>query len=339
MKKALMCLITAYASVPVILYVFPWILGHVIFSHLLRFPLFVDLSRPGDVLNHTCNFYLDTEEGVSVGVWHTLPVSQWEKAAGRSPEWYWETLGDGNPVIIYLHGNLGTRAIRHRVELVKILSAAGYHILSLDYRGFGDSTGEPSESGLTTDALYLYHWAKKQSRGGLVCLWGHSLGTGVATNTAVKLQEEGSAADAIILEAPYTRIGDVVRKHPLAKIYMLLPGFENLIWNILDKINIDFANDENLKTVISPLLILHAEDDNIVPYDMGVKLHQISLQTKKKHDSDVQVEMISYRADLGLCHNYIYLDPNLMNTVGKFLQNLPSKEETGSPPEEEEVDQ
>ncbi|XP_044230288.1 lysophosphatidylserine lipase ABHD12-like [Thunnus albacares] len=322
MKRAVSFLITVYVSVPVILYLFPWILGHAIFAHLLRFPLLVDLGRPEDVLNHTCNFYLNTEEGVSVGVWHTLPASQWEASAGRSPEWYQETLGDGRPVIIYLHGNLGTRAINHRVELVKILSAAGYHVLSLDYRGFGDSTGEPSETGLTTDALYLYNWVKKQSSGSLVCLWGHSLGTGVATNTAVKMQEQGSAVDALILEAPYTRIGEVVAIHPLAKMYMFLPGFESLVWNILEMNNIVFANDKNLKTLTSPVLILHAEDDNIVPYHMGLKLHQISLEAQKEHKKDVKVEMISYGAHLGFSHNDIYLDPNLPVVVGRFLQTL-----------------
>uniref|UniRef100_UPI0037E9B894 lysophosphatidylserine lipase ABHD12-like n=1 Tax=Semicossyphus pulcher TaxID=241346 RepID=UPI0037E9B894 len=322
MKRAVIFLFTVYASVPVTLYLFPWILGHAIFAHVLRFPFFADLDRPEDVLNHTCNFYLNTEEGISVGVWHTLPASQWEKSAGRSPEWYWETLGDGSPVIIYLHGNVGTRAINHRVELVKILSAAGHHVLSLDYRGFGDSTGEPSEAGLTSDALYLYHWVKKQSRGGLVCLWGHSLGSGVATNTAVKVQEQGSAVDALILEAPYTRIGEVVSSHPLAQIYMFLPGFQSLLWNILEKNSIVFANDENLKSVTSPVLILHSEDDNVVPYQMGLKLYQISLQTKKRYNTRVQVEMISYSANLGFSHNKIHRDPNLSNVVGKFLQNL-----------------
>ncbi|XP_071354516.1 lysophosphatidylserine lipase ABHD12-like [Trachinotus anak] len=322
MKRAVSFLITVYALVPVVLYLFPWILGHAIFAHLLRFPFFVDLGKPEDVVDHTCNFYLNTEEGVSVGVWHTLPANQWEKAAGKSPEWYREALGDGHPVIIYLHGNVGTRAIKHRVELVKILSTAGYHVLSLDYRGFGDSSGEPSEAGLTSDALYLYQWVKKQSRGSLVCLWGHSLGSGVATNAAVKLQEQGTAADALILEAPYTRIGEVVIKHPLAKMYMFLPGFESLLWNILEKNNIVFANDKNLKTLTGPLLILHAEDDNVVPHHMGVKLYHISLQTQKKHNADVQVEMISYPANHGFSHSSIYLDPNLSNVVKGFLQKL-----------------
>ncbi|KAF7664830.1 hypothetical protein LDENG_00163930, partial [Lucifuga dentata] len=287
-----------------------------------RVPFSVDLSRPEDVLNHTCNFYLNTEEDISVGVWHTLPASQWERATGRGPEWYQETLGDGRPVIIYLHGNLGTRAIHHRVELVKILSAADYHIMSLDYRGFGDSSGEPSEAGLTQDTLYLYDWIKNQSRGSLVCLWGHSLGTGVATNAAMKAHNEGSMIDALILEAPYTSIGEVVANHPLTKMFMFLPGFESLLWNIMEMNNIVFANDKNLQTVTSPLLILHAEDDDVVPYDMGMKLYQISLQTHKEQNKDLQVQMISYSGNLGYLHNDIYLDPNLPNVVERFLQNL-----------------
>ncbi|KAK9534032.1 hypothetical protein VZT92_009107 [Zoarces viviparus] len=322
MKRAALFLIAVYASAPVILYLFPWILGHIIFSHLLRFPLFVDLSRPEAVLNHTCNFYLDIEEGVSVGVWHTLPASQWDEAMGRSPEWYRETLGDGRPVIIYLHGNLGTRAIHHRVELVKILSAAGYHVLSLDYRGFGDSTGEPSEAGLTSDALFLFHWVKKHSRGGPVCLWGHSLGTGVATNTAVQVQEQGSVLDALILQAPFTTMGEVVVNYPLTKIYMFLPGFESLLRNIVAMNNIVFASDKNVKTLTSPLLILHSEDDDIVPHHMGLKLYELSLQAQKEYNTDVQVEMISYSENLGFSHNKIYLDPNLADVVKKFLQNL-----------------
>lgn len=45
---------------------------------------------------------------------HTLPASQWEEDVGRSPEWYRETLGDGRPVIIYLHGNFGTRWVESK---------------------------------------------------------------------------------------------------------------------------------------------------------------------------------------------------------------------------------
>lgn len=59
--------------------------------------------------------------------------------------------------------------------------------LSYLSQGFGDSTGEPSEAGLTSDALYLYQWVKKETRDALICLWGHSLGTGWVCLQAMKL--------------------------------------------------------------------------------------------------------------------------------------------------------
>uniref|UniRef100_A0A671WFB2 AB hydrolase-1 domain-containing protein n=1 Tax=Sparus aurata TaxID=8175 RepID=A0A671WFB2_SPAAU len=263
MKRALSFVITVYVSVPVLLYLFPWILGHAIYAHLVRLPFFVDLDRPEHLLNHTCNFYLNPEEGVSVGVWHTLPASQWEEAAGRSPEWHRETLGDGRPVIIYLHGNTGTRWDERR-------GTAGYHVLSIDYRGFGDSTGEPSEAGLTRDTLYLYQWAKNQSGGGFVCLWGHSLGTGVATNTALK-------HSCVI-----TVNGKLLNISVFLQMYRFFPGFESLFLHIMELNNIEFANDENLKALISPLLILHAEDDRIVPYHMGLKVQPLFIHASSE---------------------------------------------------------
>uniref|UniRef100_A0A3Q1H8K1 Uncharacterized protein n=1 Tax=Anabas testudineus TaxID=64144 RepID=A0A3Q1H8K1_ANATE len=219
-------------------------------------------------------------------------------------EWYRETLGDGRPIIIYLHGNVGTRWDESaRIETLELI---------LMESSFGDSTGEPSEAGLTSDALYLYDWVKKQSRGSLVCLWGHSLGSGSVSSKGT-LTLHGSAVDALILEAPYTRIGEVVAIHPLIKVKPVTFNF--LLRNIMQKINIVFANDENLKTLTSPLLILHSKDDSIVPHHMGQKLYEISLQTQKRHNTDVQVKMFSYDENLGFSHSNIYLDPNLPNVV------------------------
>ncbi|MBN3298749.1 ABD12 lipase, partial [Amia calva] len=191
-KTLLFTVFVVYSSVPFIIRLFPGILAQVVYSHYVRVPFFVDLGRPADLfLNHTLNFYLIPEDGVTVGVWHTVPDSQWQQAQGKGLGWYEASLGDGAPVIIYLHGNGGTRATDHRVQLIKVLSAAEFHVLALDYRGFGDSTGQPSELGMTTDALHLYRWVKANSGGSPVYLWGHSLGTGVATNAARKLQELG----------------------------------------------------------------------------------------------------------------------------------------------------
>lgn len=54
-----------------------------------------------------------------------------------------------------------------------------------DYRGFGDSTGEPTEKGLVKDVLFLYNWLQKLTDGQRpIYLWGHSLGTAIATQVA-----------------------------------------------------------------------------------------------------------------------------------------------------------
>ncbi|KTF70948.1 hypothetical protein cypCar_00044690 [Cyprinus carpio] len=94
-KMALLSLCILSASVPFLL-------------HLLSDS--IDLSRPSDIgLNHTLNIYLKPEEGVKVGVWHTVPEHRWKEAQGKDLDWYEKALGDGSPIFIYLHGNKGNR--------------------------------------------------------------------------------------------------------------------------------------------------------------------------------------------------------------------------------------
>uniref|UniRef100_A0A8B9Z576 Abhydrolase domain containing 12B n=1 Tax=Buteo japonicus TaxID=224669 RepID=A0A8B9Z576_9AVES len=161
-----------------------------VYLNLVAFPFFADLRQPELLLNNTISLYLTTEPGVTVGIWHTVPGSRGAEAVGKDQRWYEEALADAYPVIIYLHGNGGTRAASHRVQFLKTMGAADFHILALDYRGYGDSSGHPTESGFTTDVLALYDWAKARSGNSSILFWGHSLGTGIATNAARKLQEE-----------------------------------------------------------------------------------------------------------------------------------------------------
>ncbi|XP_029525683.1 lysophosphatidylserine lipase ABHD12-like isoform X3 [Oncorhynchus nerka] len=252
-KRGLLVVCVIYVSVPFMMRLFPDIIKHLVYSHRVRVPFFVNLSQPADLyLNHTVNMYLKSEQGISLGVWHTVPESQWKEAQGKDLEWYQDSLGAGIPIIIYLHGNGGTRAASHRVGLVRVLSAIGYHVLALDYRGFGDSTGEPTEVGLTTDTLYLYQWVKARSGSSLVVLWGQSLGTG-------------------------------------------------------------------LKRMRSRLLILHAEDDHIVPIHMAQQLYEIA---QSAQNSENQVKMIPFSGSLGYHHNGLYKDPHLPDIIREFVHTL-----------------
>uniref|UniRef100_A0AAZ1X857 Uncharacterized protein n=1 Tax=Oreochromis aureus TaxID=47969 RepID=A0AAZ1X857_OREAU len=136
--------------------------------------------------------------------------------------------------------------------------------------GFGDSTGDPSEAGLTNDALYLYHWVKKHSRGNLICLWGHSLGSGSVSHNLLFCQ-----CFCMLLQCTgYCNIFVQNFFHFFFQMYGFLPGFESLLWNIMKRTSIVFANDKK-QSLISPLLILHAEDDNLVPYHMGLEVQLV----------------------------------------------------------------
>ncbi|MCJ8730390.1 hypothetical protein PDJAM_G00184010 [Pangasius djambal] len=111
--------------------------------------------------------------------------SETGKVQARSSWWMWVkrglialcTLYVATPFVLRFFPGV-IQAAPHRLGVANVLSALGYHAVVMDYRGFGDSTGEPTEAGLTTDALYLYHWVRARSKGSLVIIWGHSLGTG-----------------------------------------------------------------------------------------------------------------------------------------------------------------
>ncbi|KAF3841631.1 hypothetical protein F7725_023582 [Dissostichus mawsoni] len=144
-------------------------------------------SRPQDQgLNHTHNFYLQPESGVNIGVWHTVPAQRWRDAQGKHGDWYDATLSSAHSAILYLHGNAGTRGGDHRVQLYKVLSSSGYHVLTFDYR---------AAAGRQNAALHL----------------GTLSGDGVATNLVRRLCERGSPPDALILESPFTNIREEAR--------------------------------------------------------------------------------------------------------------------------------
>ncbi|XP_074677259.1 protein ABHD12B [Strix aluco] len=314
LRTILVDLLLIYISVPFLIRLFPVLLTKFVFLNFLAFPFFVDLRRPELLLNNTVSVYLATEPGVTVGIWHTVPGSRGAEAQGKDQRWYEEALADAHPVIIYLHGNGGTRGASHRVQFLKTMGAADFHILALDYRGYGDSSGHPTESGFTTDVLALYDWAKARSGNSSILFWGHSLGTGIATNAARKLQEErGVQVDAVVLESPYTNIREAAAHIPITKIYRQFPGFDYLILDSLALGNMFFRSDENVKVLACPLLILHAEDDTVVPPHLGRKMAHSAYKDKTK------VKFITFPEKLGLGHDYISFNPELPTLVKDFL--------------------
>ncbi|XP_020565023.1 monoacylglycerol lipase ABHD12 [Oryzias latipes] len=318
-KRIFLVLMIIYVSIPCIVKIFPSIQAKLVFLNFVRVPFFIDLKRPQDHgLNHTHNFYLEPESGLKAGVWHTVPAQMWREAQGKDGNWYLSTFSSSNPVILYLHGNAGTRGGDHRVQLYKVLSSLGYHVVTFDYRGWGDSEGSPSEGGMTSDALFVYDWLKQQiGKTKPLYIWGHSLGTGVATNLVRRLCDRGNPPDALILESPFTNIREEAKCHPFSMVYRYLPGFD---WFFLDAItanNIRFASDENVNHISCPMLILHAEDDTVVPFYLGKKLY--SMASRSQSLTGHKVQFVPFPASLGYKHKFIYRSPELPSILSDFL--------------------
>uniref|UniRef100_A0A3P8T8U2 Abhydrolase domain containing 12, lysophospholipase n=1 Tax=Amphiprion percula TaxID=161767 RepID=A0A3P8T8U2_AMPPE len=298
LKRILMVLLIVYVSIPFIIKLCPSIQAKLVFLNFVRMPYFIDLQKPADQgLNHTHNFYLQPETGLSIGVWHTVPARMWKEAQGKAGDWYESTFGSAHPVILYLHGNGGD----HRVQLYKVLSSLGYHVVTFDYRGW--------------DALFVYDWLKRRLNEELpLYIWGHSLGRGrVATNLVRRLSDRGSPPDALILESPFTNIREEARSHPFSMVYRYLPGFD---WFFLDAItanNIRFASDENVNHISCPVLILHAEDDGVVPFHLGKKLY--NLASRSKSLSGHKVQFVPFPSALAYKHKFIYRSPELPNIL------------------------
>lgn len=299
--------------------ILPGLIQHFVYVYRIRLPFFIDLSQPADFsLNHTVNMYLTSEEGISLGVWHTVPESQWKNAQGKDLSWYQSTLRDGSPVFIYLHGNTGNRAAPHRIGVSKILSELGYHVLVPDYRGFGDSSGEPTEDGLSTDALYLYNWVKARSGNSLVVLWGHSLGTGVSTNIAVKLIEKGVVLDGVILEGAFNSARQNITSYVFSWYYWTFPGYGYLFSEPWVNKKVVFPSEENLKKMESPILFLHSEDDHLVPIDIARQTYEVAASAQNKE----RVKLVTFDGSKGYLHNGLYKDPKLPGIIKEFVQSL-----------------
>ena len=94
------------------------------------------------------------------------------------------------PTVLYLHGNAATRAVSTRVQIYSTFSSRmQVNVLAIDYRGFADSTGYPTEGGAIDDALSAIRWLVGQgAKPEDILVIGHSLGAGIATQS-VELAE------------------------------------------------------------------------------------------------------------------------------------------------------
>jgi uncharacterized protein len=234
LKWTLIVCVVGYAGVVALLYVMQRALMY--FPETERTPPAVaGLSAAHEII-------FDTADGEKLVAWHVPPRGE-------------------QAIVLYLHGNGG--ALRHRAGRFHALTADGTGLIAIDYRGFGGSTGHPTEAGLLTDARTAYEFAVARYPAARIAVWGESLGTGVAVGLAVE-----RAIGRLVLEAPFTSAVDVAaRRYPLVPVRWLMQD--------------QFRSDLRIGSVAAPLLVLHGEHDTVVPIEYGERLFGLAHEPKR----------------------------------------------------------
>ena len=166
--------------------------------------------------------------------------------------------------LLWFHGNAGN--ISHRLENIKLLhNKVQINVFIFDYRGYGRSEGRVSEEGTYRDgeaALRYLRNRKDVDPKGLV-FFGRSLGAAVAADLATR--EECSA---LILETPFASIREMARA-----VFPFLP-LGPLLRTRYDAV-------EKIRKVKVPVLVLHGDRDEVIPFEQGKKVFDAAPSPKE----------------------------------------------------------
>ena len=168
----------------------------------------------------------------------------------------------GQPTLLYFHGNGGS--LRVRAERVRRFMAEGWGVYMMTYRGYGGSTGAPSEVHNVADARLAYGALVHEGVAPKsIVAYGESLGSTIAVRIVAEREVGG-----LILDAPYTSIVDVA-----AGAYPFLP----VRYLLTDR----YETTRYIASVRVPLLVLHGERDPVIPVVMGKELHRLANEPKR----------------------------------------------------------
>lgn len=161
---------------------------------------------------------------------------------------------------LFLHGNAGR--LDYRDDIPPLLARAGSGVLMIDYRGYGKSAGSPSIDTLWLDADAGYRFLESKGFSSKrIVLHGESLGCAVALELAARRPVAGA-----VLEAPFTSLSDMAAT--------VIPVIGRTLMSGLD-------SRSNIMHLRGPLLVVHGDSDEVVPYRMGEELYRLAPGPKK----------------------------------------------------------
>tara|TARA_Y100000590_G_scaffold391968_1_gene469044 strand:+ start:1247 stop:2050 length:804 start_codon:yes stop_codon:yes gene_type:complete len=193
--------------------------------------------------------------------------------------WYHNKNINEVKTILFLHGNAGS--LENRIHKINHFKDMKVNFLLLAWRGFSGNKGKPTEEGLYEDARSAVRWLESKgiSKNNII-IYGESLGTAIAVEIA-----QNSNFSGVVLESPFTSMIEAGKnKYPFLPVNFLLK----------DK----YESDKKIKNIKSPILIMHGEVDNIVPFYMGKKMYQLANQPKYSFFSKYDDHMMEFNEKL-----------------------------------------
>ena len=175
-------------------------------------------------------------------------------ADGETLHGWWLEHPEPRAQVVFWHGNGGNLSLW--LEVIVELRRRGFSVLAVDYRGYGLSTGRPSEQGLYRDAAATIEaFGRRLQRPGTpVLFWGRSIGCPVAAST-LHVQRP----TAIVLESPMPDVRSVLRTNPVMWLLSFLSSYR-------------FSTSQFLADYDGPLLVIHGDSDSIVPFAAGQRV-------------------------------------------------------------------
>jgi fermentation-respiration switch protein FrsA (DUF1100 family) len=218
---------------------------------------------------------LVAEDGVRLHGWY-LPVA------------------DSRLTLLFCHGNGGN--VSHRLDRALLAQAhLRADMLLFDYRGYGRSEGTPDEEGTYRDARAAWRWLLgRGQRPDRIVIFGESLGSAVALQLAL---DTNGAAHALVLESPFASIPEMARS-----VYPFLP-----LWPL---VRTRYDNLGKVGRLRVPLLVLHGDRDDVVPFAQGRRVFDAAPEPKR------------FYAIPGASHNdtYVVGGDRYWRVVAEFLE-------------------
>lgn len=282
----------------------PYFQRHFLYAHKIHTLWWHKIDRPeywGFAKNQVTPFNLKTCDNESIYAWLISPLPLYlkheDKLAAQDTAFCQDITSTENfklvredpeaRLIVYFHGNAGhiAQAIRP-ASYHALTDSTRYHVLAIDYRGFGRSTGTPTEKGLIIDAVTAVTWAINTAGvpPNRIVLLGQSLGTAVATATAEYFAKEGTDLAGVVLVAGFSSLPTMLSHYAISGWVPILAPFRPSPWLMRQvmKVIVDKWESANRWRGITQMVkarggrlrlhLVHAKNDGDIPCHEDDKL-------------------------------------------------------------------